>query len=256
MHFLLSPFTWVLLAALGFLLAPCLRRRRFVLTLASALALAGVLGAMPLGANLLVAPLENRVPENANCAAHAHATIVVLAGGSDRAARNLDDFAALTLASLRRTLAAVALWRSEPDATLVIAGGPAFFGAPADSALMRGFAITLAVPPQAIRIETTSANTWENAQSVAKLLPPGPVTLVTSAMHMPRAEFALEHAGFTVCPFPTDRRFVAFGLPGYLLPQAGAAIKTEQALHEWVGLVYYHWLAWRGRADAKPPVHA
>ncbi len=249
MGLLLSPLTWILIA--GAWLPYALRnrrRRRWSSVLCILLGIAGVLGAMPLGANLLIESLEQRTPSNSDCASEAASeTIVVLAGGSDRAALDASDVTALGVASLRRTLSAVALWRSRKAPALVIIGGPSFRGVAADSELMRTIAETMGVPADVIRIETTSQNTWENARGAAGLLnPPSRISLVTSAAHMPRAAFAFEHAGFRVCPCPTDSRFVAFGLPGYLVPQTSAAIKTTQALHEWVGLAYYHWLAFRG----------
>ena len=249
MGLLLSPLTWILIAGAWLPYALRSRKRRsLLLVLCVLLGIAGLLGAMPLGANLLIGSLEQRIPSSGDCASEAASEIVVvLAGGSDRPAADVNDVAALGVASLRRTLSAVALWRGRNASTLVIIGGPSFKGAPADSELMRTIAEAMAVPADAIRIETASQNTWENARGAAELLnPPSRISLVTSAAHMPRAAFAFEHAGFRVCAYPTDSRFVAFGLPGYLVPQTSAAIKTTQALHEWVGLAYYHWLALRG----------
>lgn len=249
MGLLLSPLTWILLASAWLPYALRNRKHRSLsLGLCVLLGIAGLLGAMPLGANLLIGSLEQRTPSNGDCASDAASeTVVVLAGGSDRAAVDAKDVAALGVASLRRTLSAVALWRSRKASTLLIIGGPSFKGAAADSELMRTIAEAMGVPAEAIRIETASQNTWENARGAAGLLnPPSRISLVTSAAHMPRAAFAFEHAGVHVCPYPTDSRFVAFGLPGYLVPQTSAALKTTQALHEWVGLAYYHWLAFRG----------
>lgn len=243
--FLLSPLSWILFAIAGWACASRLRRcRRFAQRACIALAFAAILGATPLGANLLVAPLERAVPSN--CTAAASMPIVVLAGGSDRRAEDALDAGALGVASLRRLLAASGAWHATPERRLVIAGGPAFAGALADSLLMRTLAQSLGVPAPMIDVETASTDTWENAQGVAALLaPPQRIVLVTSALHMPRARFAFERAGFEVCALPTDPRWRDFGLPGYLIPQLDAASKTRAALHEWVGLAWYHLLAWK-----------
>lgn len=249
MQLLLSPLSWIVVA--GLWLPFALRaRRRWPLGFAGCLllGLAGLVGAMPLGANLLVGPLEADADAEPGCSAAAPMTIVVLAGGADRAPLGPDDFAALSLASLRRLVAAAALWHEQPGRTLIISGASTFAGTPADSILMQALAEGLGVPASAQRVETTSTSTWENARNVATLSPARRIWLVTSALHMRRAHFAFVQAGFDICPYRTDRRFVPFGLPGYVLPQAGAAIKSADALHEWVGMAYYHWLAWRDAA--------
>lgn len=248
MELLLSPLSWILVTGLWLPLAIRTRRQRQLsFACCVLLGVAGLLGAMPLGANLLVGTLERGADQATGCTMAAPATIVVLAGGADRAAAGVSDFKMLNLASLRRVVAAVALSRAQSGRALIFSGGSAFPGAPAESALMESFADALGVPPGTTRVETMSTTTWESALSVAALLPPPRrIWLATSALHMRRARFAFAHAGFDVCPYPTDSRAVAFGLPGSLLPQAGAAMKSEQALHEWVGLAYYQWLAWRG----------
>ena len=73
--------------------------------------------------------------------------------------------------------------------------------------------------------------------------PPLPhrVVLVTSAMHMRRARYAVESAGFEACPVPADTRRIPFGLPGSLIPRTTALAKSEAAVHEVVGLLHYQW---------------
>ena len=243
--FLLSPLSWLLIALAAWACASRLQRgRRFAQRVGLAFACAGLLGATPLGANLLVGPLERAAASN--CTVAASTPIVVLAGGSERETGDPLEAGALGVASLRRLLAASAAWHAAPERRLVIAGGPAFAGALADSALMRTLAQSLGVPASMIEIETASTDTWQNARGVATMLaPPRRIVLVTSALHMPRARFAFEQAGFEVCMLPTDPRWRDFGLPGYLIPQLDAASKTRAALHEWVGFAWYHVLAWK-----------
>ena len=68
------------------------------------------------------------------------------------------------------------------------------------------------------------------------------VVLVTSLIHMPRAQEAFASAGFEVCPLGTDVRRLPSRLPWALVPRTSALANTEVALHEWVGLAYYRWL--------------
>ena len=72
------------------------------------------------------------------------------------------------------------------------------------AAPMREFVACSGVPREAIRIETTSRNTRENALRVARLLAsdPGRKVLLTSDYHMFRAWRAFRRAGLDVAPRP------------------------------------------------------
>lgn len=91
--------------------------------------------------------------------------------------------------------------------------------------------------------EGGSSTTWENARLSAAMLKPQGVdhiVLVTSAMHMRRAQMAFTHFGFTVLPAPTDYAdFRQLPLVLRLVPNAQALLYSRQALHEYVGLVWY-----------------
>lgn len=101
------------------------------------------------------------------------------------------------------------------------------------------------VPAAALRLETTSRTTYENARNSAALLRHEgrhTVLLVTSAAHMPRAAASFERQGLRVIPAPA-------------LPPAAKPIDPWQprramlwdashALHEYIGLWVYRWRGW------------
>jgi uncharacterized SAM-binding protein YcdF (DUF218 family) len=97
------------------------------------------------------------------------------------------------------------------------------------------------VPEAALRSEDMSRTTWESARQLARLRPalPPRVALITSASHMPRAAYAMRKVGYEICPVATDRLHISPDWPGLLLPQRSALEKSEIALHELVGLLYY-----------------
>jgi uncharacterized SAM-binding protein YcdF (DUF218 family) len=199
----------------------------------------------PLGANALLALAESRAPVAAACALPAPTTVVLLAGGvRRRESADPADVGALNEASVQRTLEAVALTLRQPGAQLVISGG---FdkGVVAESTRMAELALRLGLPREAIRTETSSLTTWENAQQVRALQPalPTRIWLVTSAVHMPRALIAFEAAGFTPCSAPADRRSSLFENAADLVPRGGAVAKSEAVLHELVGEIVYRWHA-------------
>jgi uncharacterized SAM-binding protein YcdF (DUF218 family) len=246
-HILLSPLGGGLLLAL--ILLPGWRRLPRVLR---ALLLAGealmLFLCCPVGANLLVHAVEARVSDA--CGAETPSTIVLLSAGLQRAPLADDDFAALEEINIDRLLAARALWRRTPGASLVIAGGGPW--GIAESAVLTKLAEQLGVPTEALRAEGKSQNTWENAQQVRTLQPAPPprIALVSSALHLPRALIAFRAAGFTPCTVVSDSLYAPPGGDiGYWLPQSSALVKSELAIHEWIGDWLYRWRARSAKSE-------
>ena len=245
----LSPISWLLVSLLlvgvGLFVG---RRRKRVLIGGIALAAVSILAMTPLVANFLLRVLERTATTPEHCRHAMPDLAVVMAGGVDGMPASAAEFSKLTLASRRRAEQAAGWWREEPHRKLLISGGTLFEGAAPESQVMAAYLVNFGVPVAMIEVEDQSTTTWEGAQRLAAMRPPIPhsVTLITSAAHMRRAAYAMEQAGFEVCRLPTDSRIVAFGLPGYLIPQHSAVQKTEAAMHEFVGLAYYWWLAKRG----------
>jgi uncharacterized SAM-binding protein YcdF (DUF218 family) len=248
MWLILSPLTW-LLAAMP---VACFslwkgRRGRLVFRASAAMALAAVLAMTPLVANMLLGSLEDAVPGPKSCGLPMPETAVVLAGGTSGRAASPNDLSVLGLASRRRLDRAVAWWREDSRRRLVMSGGSWFGDGIADAGLMSRYAQRLGVPASAISMEARSLTTWASAHELAAMRPslPERIVLVTSAAHMPRARYAMREAGFEVCPVAADRRRVPLDFPGFLVPQKSALEKTEDALHEIVGMAWYRWLSWR-----------
>lgn len=239
---LLSPLAWLLLAAAMAFLCWWMRRNgRWWLLVCCLLFIVSVAAMTPIVANLLAAPLERPDPVPEWCRKAPPVTALVLAGGTTGQPRDSADYLVLNLASRRRIDHAVAWWHQHDGRTLVLVGGAAEGDMPALAELMEAYAKALGVPPQALQLETDSDDTWENARHSASLAPPLPrrIVLVTSAMHMPRAQFAFTEAGFEVCPLHGDVRTLPSRLPWALVPRTVGLERTESALHEWLGLAYY-----------------
>ena len=101
---------------------------------------------------------------------------------------------------------------------------------------------SLGVPEGSFRLEEESQDTKANAAGVKRLTGTGPIVLVTSAMHMPRALLAFSKAGIRAIAAPTD--YTAKRTPLRLsdfLPSGGGLMDSSFALHEYVGYLYY-WL--------------
>lgn len=243
MTWLLSPLAWLLLAGVLAPWAWAMRGRRpWLLFGCCLLATVAIAGMTPLGANALAKPLERAVHPPRGCIDAPPSTAVVLAAGIDGRPRDRGDFSVLDLASRRRVDRAVAWWHEREGRVLVLVGGPPHRSVAA-AELMAAYAGHLGVPARALRLEADSSDTWGNARNSARLSPRLPlrIALVTSLIHMPRAQHAFASAGFDICPLGTDSRRLPSRLPWALMPRASALANTQVALHEWVGLAYYRW---------------
>ena len=109
---------------------------------------------------------------------------------------------------------------------------------------LRRAAVIHGIPADAILVTGEISNTAEEAQAVRKIAGARGlkrIILVTTAWHMPRAEFLFRRAGVNAMPFPVDY-YTRYQDPLTLLdflPQAGGIGNTEIALRESYGLLYY-----------------
>lgn len=116
----------------------------------------------------------------------------------------------------------------------------------------------MGVPEDAILIEGSSRNTYENAVETKKLIEAEGIErilLVTSAMHMPRSSAIFARQGFDFIAAPTDFNVTQAEWEYYLtldpsiqifnlFPNAGSLDFTVRALHEYVGIAVYRLRGW------------
>jgi uncharacterized SAM-binding protein YcdF (DUF218 family) len=221
------------------------RARRFAAILALAAGTLLYAGSLPLGAGLLARTLEGSCPlpslqdlKQADC-------LVVLGGGAESFAGSNGRTFAPSRSTLARLAAAAALQRrlSGRALPILICGGPPKPGYPAESRLAAGLLADLGLSPQLLITEEKSSNTWENARNGSELLRSlgfaRPV-LVSSALHLRRAELSFRSQGVSVIPYPCDFRGGWDGAdPADFLPDAGALDLLRDTLHEYLGLAAY-----------------
>ena len=101
------------------------------------------------------------------------------------------------------------------------------------------------IPDSAIEIENRSKNTFENGLYTKHLLDSlnihEPVVLVTSAVHIERAEQVFKKCGIEVVPFPCDYDIVNVKqyITDYFWPNIEIISKWKLLLKEWVGIAEY-----------------
>ena len=104
----------------------------------------------------------------------------------------------------------------------------------------------LGIPAEQIFTDTSSRNTLENARFSKKIIDSfhiqGPYLLVSSAMHLPRAQMVFKKAGINADLYPCD-----FGSKGimnnffedYILPSSLALNHWDNWIKEIVGTIAY-----------------
>ncbi len=220
------------------LLRRAARLRRALLLLAAAHLLLCASGPV---ANLLLTPLESRYARPA--ALPSPGAIVMLGGVLDphRPGAGAPDLGP----AADRLVEAVRLARRYPRARLLLTGGSSELRDTRwrEADALRPLVLALGVEAGRLLLDRDARNTRENALNARRLLAdlPGPVVLVTSALHMPRAVACFQAVQLGVIPWPTDFRRSPLG-PMSLLPGPEALMHSTAALREYAGLLAY-WLA-------------
>ena len=116
---------------------------------------------------------------------------------------------------------------------------------PREAGFVRGQLIAQLIPEGDIYFENESRNTYENARNCKKLLDslhiPGPVVLITSAMHMPRARKIFERTGYEIIPYPANYEEIDmnFSVEDYFIPDLDTLTSWQRFLKEVIGALFY-----------------
>lgn len=197
-----------------------------------------LLWSLPVASDALRGTLENQSGPREVAALPAQPVAVVLGGGvsGPRPPQRPDPDLG---ASADRVWHAARLYHAGKAQQLLLSGGSVRTGDGSEAEAMRRVLHDLGVPDAAIRLEDASTNTAGNAGRTAELLKAQGierVLLVTSALHMPRAQAAFERAGLTVDPAPSDFEVIPMPLDlRQFLPDAGALNGSARAMKEIVG---------------------
>lgn len=160
--------------------------------------------------------------------------IVVFAGGVGESGQAGEGY-------LERIRHAIDLYRAGLAPRLILSSGYSFVFKEAE--IMRDLAVAHGIPPSAIELETTAANTMENVAHTSQLLAQEgsrQILLVSSPYHMRRAIWTFRKLApaLRVIPAPVPRsRFYSH--------RAGAEpSQIRGILHEYLGILYYWWKGW------------
>jgi len=180
--------------------------------------------------------------------------ILVLSGGGYRLLPGSET--QVEFETHNRLLGGIALLTNGAAPRLLFTNGltTAAAGGLGEGHLLQRLATSLGVPPQSIIVVGNASDTEEEARAVREHFAANPIMdadtgqprspriiLVTSAFHMTRAESLFRAAGLDVTPFSVDFRGPTRITLRSFIPSGNALAKTDLALHEIYGRVYY-WL--------------
>ena len=255
---LLAPLTLIVIVSVALALLACHRDGKTWRCVAACLGVLVVyVPCTPLFANWVLGGLEHRAVALRRCAPPLPGSvIIVLAGGVHGDPAGPRDDLDLSDASIRRTLAATRLALRTPSAELVVSGGAGGKWREAD--LMATLARSLGLAAARVREDRDAMTTYGSAVDLRRQLAGDTRAryLVTSAYHMPRAWMSFHAVGLPVCAWPVDFRAFALQPWQMLLPQITALAKTGLALHEWLGMIVYQWVKFKGSEDSRGIVPA
>jgi uncharacterized SAM-binding protein YcdF (DUF218 family) len=171
--------------------------------------------------------------------------IVVLTGGITPAS-GLVPFPTINESMFRRLDEAWRLYRIRPK-PIIVSGGHVnpFTPDKGENKIARDYLIRWGVVAKDVLSEAGSRDTFESAVEVHKLLAKyghKRYLLVTSAAHMPRSMLVFSRLAPEPVPAPGD--FSVGGLeltPLSFFPSEHAADELAATLHEYLGLINYHW---------------
>lgn len=167
-------------------------------------------------------------------------TLIVVLGSGEMWSPSGNSRARLDQSGWERVHAAVGLWR-QTGGQLLFTGGP---GGEAEASLagaMAQVAAELGVPPERIRLNSASSSTFEDLQLARDpiRLNPGPVWLVTSAVHMPRALGVARRLGLSMQPLRVNYRQILDLTWTAWLPHNRGPERFALVLHEVIGRSAY-----------------
>lgn len=196
---------------------------------------------VPLVCNLLMRGLES----DFTIPASPSGDVIILLGGSViRGVPDISGRSAPSASTMGRVVAAVRLYHQVHLPIIVTGGRVHDDDGEAVATVAKRFLGELGVPENQILVEDRARDTQQNALLTAAICRregySRPI-LLTSAYHLKRAVMAFDAAGLPVIPYPAyflGSRPELFAWRR-LLPQAGALYVSAEALHEYLGLLYY-----------------
>jgi uncharacterized SAM-binding protein YcdF (DUF218 family) len=231
------PALTLLLCIVAVGIALLLRWQRVAVLVAAAGIAWSAVWSIPQTSEWLRRSLEDRYPVLAAAAAPRADAIVVLGGGGHLGWARRPDVTPDEL-PYSRLAAGARLWFAHRAPVVILSGGGD--NGHSEARTMGRAIATLGVPQRALLREERSTDTRGNALYTAGLARRHGirrVLLVTSAIHMPRAQLLFRRAGMEVVPMPVPEPRVGNSWVQRWVPRPRALRRSGSALKEYVALL-------------------
>ena len=170
--------------------------------------------------------------------------IILLGGGLIEGVPDLTGTSTPSPLTMGRIVTAVRLYRRLGLPIIVTGGRDHDEADSAVATIAKRFLMDLGVPEKSITVEDRARDTAQNARLTAAICRQQGFSkpiLLTAAYHLKRSRMAFDAAGMQVTPFPAyflGSRNIPFTWR-HLLPRAGTLHTSANALHEYIGILYY-----------------
>ncbi len=204
---------------------------------------------MPIVANTVLGKLEQRYPALTLNEIPDSKCLVMLGGAIEPVQPPRVDVNLLDAAD--RISKTASLYRAGKASVVIVSGGnqPWSSKLKSEAVEIRTLLVTWGVPTEAIVVDETSRNTYENALNSRTLLRESGCKrplLVTSAAHMTRSVDSFASLGIEVFPVSVDVRAIkTLRLTVFeFIPDTRALEMTTNAMREWTGQKIYRFRGW------------
>lgn len=166
---------------------------------------------------------------------------IVVLGGGNKLDGNYPPIMRLNSSTLSRLLEGIRLHKNIPNSQLILSGGKAISNT-ADALLMEQSALMLGVSKNNIKVESHSQDTFKEVLLLKEMIGTKPFILVTSSYHMKRAMLLFHQHNMNPIAAPTQFFQTTPRQPAwrYYFPNSSNLVKSDIAIHEYLGMGWYH----------------
>lgn len=191
--------------------------------------------------DMFIIPLEDAYKVPSVDTIKTYDAYVVLGGGINENAPDLNGEGQLSSESLPRVVDAYRLYKIEKKP--VILSGGNVYGKKSEAQIAKRFLISLGVSEKDIIIEENSKDTYENALFVKEILQKRgskSIVLITSAFHMKRSVQLFKKHFHSILPYPTGYRTSRsdYNVMSYM-PNGENIAFVAYSIKEYLGILFY-----------------